>query len=226
MTRTPKFRQTDGDMIGISATRGSGAKALGGRRVARTLGASRAGGGDALEGGEVPPPPSSRAPSLCPATVPRTASAPVPMAFVTDSNRSQPLRQPPPTACLTSSRAASKAPSVSNASLGGRDCRSFPLLLEVMCLGLVAIQLLWGVLNKGSLPKGSTYTFAWLTSIGARHFPHPGGHRAVAPHPEKMVAPAPDIMVAWPSNAIVYLGRSDQFVAVKNFLQNLRHPIS
>uniref|UniRef100_A0A7S4FSE2 Uncharacterized protein n=1 Tax=Eutreptiella gymnastica TaxID=73025 RepID=A0A7S4FSE2_9EUGL len=53
-------------------------------------------------------------------------------------------------------------------------------------------------LNKGSLPKGSTYTFAWLTSIGARHFPHPGGHRAVLRHPEKMVAPAPDIMVAWP----------------------------
>ena len=30
---------------------------------------------DALEGGEVPPPPSSRAPSLCPATVPLTPSA-------------------------------------------------------------------------------------------------------------------------------------------------------
>ena len=41
-------------------------------------------GRDALEGGEVPPPPPSRAPGLCPAT-------PASMAFVTDSNRSQPL---------------------------------------------------------------------------------------------------------------------------------------
>ena len=34
------------------------------------------------------------------------------MAFVTDSNRPQPLRQPPPTACLTASGAASEAPSL------------------------------------------------------------------------------------------------------------------
>ena len=32
------------------------------------------------------------------------------MAFVTDSNRLQPLWQPPPTACLTASGAASQAP--------------------------------------------------------------------------------------------------------------------
>ena len=32
------------------------------------------------------------------------------MAFVTDSNRPQPLRQPPPTACLTASGAASEVP--------------------------------------------------------------------------------------------------------------------
>ena len=34
------------------------------------------------------------------------------MAFVTDSNRPQPLRQPPPTACLTASGAASEVPSL------------------------------------------------------------------------------------------------------------------
>ena len=41
------------------------------------------------------------------------------MAFITDSNRPQPLRQPPPTACLTASGAASEAPSLPNASLAG-----------------------------------------------------------------------------------------------------------
>ena len=34
------------------------------------------------------------------------------MAFITDSNRPQPLWQPPPTACLTASGAASEAPSL------------------------------------------------------------------------------------------------------------------
>ena len=34
------------------------------------------------------------------------------MAFVTDSNRPQPLWQPPPTACLTAAGAASEAPSL------------------------------------------------------------------------------------------------------------------
>ena len=37
---------------------------------------------------------------------------PASMAFVTDSNRPQPLWQPPPTACLTASGAASEAPSL------------------------------------------------------------------------------------------------------------------
>ena len=41
------------------------------------------------------------------------------MAFVTDSNRPQPLRQPPPTACLTASGAASEVCFPSNASRGG-----------------------------------------------------------------------------------------------------------
>ena len=61
------------------------------------------GGSDALERRKVPPP-LSRAPSLCPAAVPLTPSAS--MAFVTDSNRPQPLWQPPPTACPTASGVA------------------------------------------------------------------------------------------------------------------------
>ena len=55
------------------------------------------------------PPPPFRAPSLCPATVSLTPSA-TSMAFVTDSNRPQPLWQPPPTACLIASGAASEVP--------------------------------------------------------------------------------------------------------------------
>ena len=65
-------------------------------------------------GGVTPPPSNSRAPSLCPATVPLTATS---TAFVTDSNRPQPLRQPPPTACLTAPRAASEASSPYTAPL-------------------------------------------------------------------------------------------------------------
>ena len=57
-------------------------------------------------GGGTPPPPS-RAPSLCPATVPLTASA-----GLTDSNRPQPLWQPPPTAWPTAAGAASEVPSL------------------------------------------------------------------------------------------------------------------
>ena len=49
------------------------------------------------------PPPPSRAPSLCPATVWRQVLAS--MAFVTASTRPQPLWQPPPTAWLTASGA-------------------------------------------------------------------------------------------------------------------------
>ena len=52
---------------------------------------------------EVPPtPPRSRAPSLRPATVSLTPSASL-NGICTESNRPQPLRQPPPTACLTAS---------------------------------------------------------------------------------------------------------------------------
>ena len=60
---------------------------------------------------EVPPPPLSRAPSLCPDTVCLTASASF-NGIVADSNRPQPLWQPPPTACLTASGAASEVPSL------------------------------------------------------------------------------------------------------------------
>ena len=63
------------------------------------------------KGGRYPPAPPSRAPSLCPATVPLTPSARL-NAFVTDSNRPQPLGQPPPTACSTASGAASEVPSL------------------------------------------------------------------------------------------------------------------
>ena len=45
---------------------------------------------------------------------------PAPTAFVTDSNRPQPLWQPPPTACLTASRAASEVPSLLLHPWGGR----------------------------------------------------------------------------------------------------------
>ena len=55
--------------------------------------------------------PPLQSPSLCPATVPLMPSARLRMAFVTDSNRPQPLWQPP-TACLTASGAASEAPSL------------------------------------------------------------------------------------------------------------------
>ena len=58
-------------------------------------------------GGKPAPPPPSTAPSLCPATVSLTA-----MAFVTDSKCPQPLWQPPATACLTASGAASAVPSL------------------------------------------------------------------------------------------------------------------
>ena len=54
------------------------------------------------KGGGPPPPPSGQ-----PASVPLT-----PMAFVTDGNRSQPLCQPPPTAYLTASGAASEVRSL------------------------------------------------------------------------------------------------------------------
>ena len=61
----------------------------------------RGGGGAAV-------PSTPGAPSLCPATLPQTP-VPASMAFVTDSNRPQPLRQPPQTAYRTASRLVSEA---------------------------------------------------------------------------------------------------------------------
>ena len=65
-------------------------------------GLSKAAPPDASEGGEVPPPPLQGA-------QPRPSHSS--MASATDSNRPQPLWQPPPTACLTASGAASEVPS-------------------------------------------------------------------------------------------------------------------
>ena len=68
---------------------------------------------DALEGGEASPPPPP--PPGCPAyaqPLPPERQVPASMAFVTGSNRPQPVWQPPPTACLTASGTAFEAPSL------------------------------------------------------------------------------------------------------------------
>ena len=57
-------------------------------------------------GGRDPRPPPGSPACAQPSEVPAST------AFVTDSNRPQPLWQPPPTACLTASGAASEAPSL------------------------------------------------------------------------------------------------------------------
>ena len=62
------------------------------------------------KGREVPPPPSGRPAYAQP--LPPRRQVPPSMACVTDSNRPQPLRQPPPTACATAPGAASEAPSL------------------------------------------------------------------------------------------------------------------
>ena len=61
---------------------------------------------DALEGGEVPPFPLQGAQPATASLTPK--KMPASMAFVTHSNRPQPLWQPPPIACLTASGAASR----------------------------------------------------------------------------------------------------------------------
>ena len=64
------------------------------------------------KGAGAPPPPAlPRAPSLCPGAVSLTANA----SFIGICNRQIPpptAWQPPPTACLTASRAASEVPSL------------------------------------------------------------------------------------------------------------------
>ena len=57
-----------------------------------------------------PPPPPGRPAYAQPLSPWR--QVPLSRAFVTDSNRPQPLGQPPPTACLTASGATSEAPSL------------------------------------------------------------------------------------------------------------------
>ena len=66
---------------------------------------------DALEGGGGGHPSPLQGPAYAQPLSPERL-VPVSMAFVTDSNRPQPLWQPPPTACLTASGAASEAPSL------------------------------------------------------------------------------------------------------------------
>ena len=58
------------------------------------------------------PSPHLQAAQPMPSQCPPSCQAPASMAFVTDSNRPQPLWQPPPTACRTASGAASEVPSL------------------------------------------------------------------------------------------------------------------
>ena len=75
------------------------------------------GWGRGREGGTPPPPPPGRPAYAQPLSPWR--QVPASMAFVTDSNRPQPLWQPPPTACPTASGAASEAPSLLMHPWGG-----------------------------------------------------------------------------------------------------------
>ena len=107
--------------LGVCGRGGAGGGAEGGegrRRGRRGRGALE------RKGGEPPaPPPPGRPAYAQPLSPPR--QAPASMAFVTDSNRPQPLWQPPPTACLTASGAASEAPSLPLRPLGGGGERGY-----------------------------------------------------------------------------------------------------
>ena len=72
--------------------------------------------GDTLQGGAGPAPPPLRAPSLCRATVPLTASASFTGLQPTETAPPT-ARQPPPTAYLTASGAASEVPFAPDASV-------------------------------------------------------------------------------------------------------------
>ena len=63
------------------------------------------------KGGYPPPPPPPGRPACAQPLSPQR-HVPASVAFVSDSNRPQPLWQPPPTACLSASGAASEAPSL------------------------------------------------------------------------------------------------------------------
>ena len=67
---------------------------------------------DALEGEEASPPIPPPGPPAYAQPLSPSRQMPAARAFVTDSNRPQPLWQPPPTACLTAAGAASEVPSL------------------------------------------------------------------------------------------------------------------
>ena len=79
------------------------------------------------------------------------------MAFVTDSNRPQPLRQPPPTAYLTASEAASEVP-----SLRMHPCPAPPVAPWFCCPPSHVHRCLWS--------QGASF-FVWE----AIHLAHPHG---------------------------------------------------
>ena len=62
------------------------------------------------------------------------------MAFVTDSNRPQPLWRRPPTACPTASGTASEAPALLMHPWWGDEC---PLELQPTCQHMPALHMPW-----------------------------------------------------------------------------------
>ena len=111
-----------------------------------------------------PSPPPGR-PAYAP---PPSPWRPVPgsMAFVTDSNRPQPLRQPPPTAHLTASGAASEVPSLLmhpcalGRSEGGQHCKDMhPGPAEDLCQLRLLLRWCKGMMRLGS--QGNVGKKAW-----------------------------------------------------------------
>ena len=140
---THESRQRDTHLAPFARPPPAPAKGAGGRssahgRPSRLCGSARSatqppphatdhtsldGGGGERGGGWLPKAATSAAPlpGLRPLAVAHKSGAS--MAFVTDSNRPQPLRQPPPTACLPASGAASEVPSLVMHPWGrGRAC--------------------------------------------------------------------------------------------------------
>ena len=92
------------------------------------------------KGGAYPPTPPGRPAYAQPLSPWR--QVPASMAFVTDSNRPQLLWQPPPTACLTASGAASEVP-----SLPMHPCPSSGLAEPGWCV-------LFGLWDRGGWARG------------------------------------------------------------------------
>ena len=106
-------------------------------------------------GAGIPPP--SRAPSLCPTTVPQR-QVPALLAFVTDSNRPQPLWQPPSIACPIASGATPEVP-----SLLMHPCPQPPLSRSHPCaLFLTFLTPIRLVVHSRSFLKSRA--FAWVQS--------------------------------------------------------------